>query len=141
MNLRTTQQRRQRPADLPRKFVLATLLGLALVSPVSAQQATSDSAPSSNNPAFGFTEADIKEVQYEEKILDFFPEIWTKDQKTPHFELVSLDPWQGPTSGKLLSFLNINSRRDPRSCPWWPIQQVAKLLHAPSCKSLCKKTL
>jgi hypothetical protein len=80
MNLYSKQIKRSRPNTPFKSIFLASLLGLLLAmvpGQVSAQGAA--------NPANAFSNQSFNtpDVQNEEKILDFFPELWKKDQKTP----------------------------------------------------------
>jgi hypothetical protein len=97
MNLYSKQIKRSRPNTPSKSILLASLLGLllAMVPGQVSAQANSSPAPNFSNQSFN-----SPDVQNDEKILDFFPELWQKDQKTPVLQLLSIDPAQGPTSGK-----------------------------------------
>jgi hypothetical protein len=93
MNLYSTHLKRSRPPK--NRLLLASLLSLLLALAPGQVRADGDAVPQFENQSFN-----MPDVQNDEKILDFFPELWNKDQKTPSLQLLSIDPAQGPTTGK-----------------------------------------
>ena len=92
-------------SSAPKKNLLfLVILGVLLSSGPGIARAQEEESPENTSPApnfpFDSKQQSFNDAKNDFEILDFKPELWNKDQKTPAFTMLSIDPQQGPTSGK-----------------------------------------
>lgn len=100
MNLDSSQTKRLRSRNASNRVLLSALLGLILSAMPGTVSAQTSSADPFRNQSFETPTTAADDEFSDAKLLDFFPELYNKNQKIPVFQMESIAPQQGPTTGK-----------------------------------------